>query len=105
MTNVWHKEMIYPESFEQKIGFLEVRTMLRERCLSPLGKEQVDEITMSEDAEVINEWLQQVREFRRIQEDSDEFPLSNFFDVRESVARIRLEGTHLEEEELFDLKR
>ena len=97
--------MIYPESFEQKIGFLEVRTMLRERCLSPLGKEQVDEITMSEDAEVINEWLQQVREFRRIQEDSDEFPLSNFFDVRESVARIRLEGTHLEEEELFDLKR
>ncbi len=105
MTNVWHKEMIYPESFEQKIGFLKVRTMLRERCLSPLGKEQVDEITMSEDAEVINEWLQQVREFRRIQEDSDEFPLSNFFDVRESVARIRLEGTHLEEEELFDLKR
>ncbi len=105
MTNVWHKEMIYPESFEQKIGFLEVRTMLRERCLSPLGKEQVDEITMSEDAEVINEWMQQVREFRRIQEDSDEFPLSNFFDVRESVARIRLEGTHLEEEELFDLKR
>ena len=105
MTNVWHKEMIYPESFEQKIGFLEVRTMLRERCLSPLGKEQVDEITMSEDAEVINEWLQQVREFRRIQEDSDEFPLSNFFDVRESVSRIRLEGTHLEEEELFDLKR
>lgn len=105
MTNVWHKEMIYPESFEQKIGFLEVRTMLRERCLSPLGKEQVDEITMSEDAEVINEWLQQVREFRRIQEDSDEFPLSNFFDVRESVARIRLEGTHMEEEELFDLKR
>ena len=97
--------MIYPESFEQKIGFLEVRTMLRERCLSPLGKEQVDEITMSEDAEVINEWMQQVREFRRIQEDSDEFPLSNFFDVRESVARIRLEGTHLEEEELFDLKR
>ena len=86
--------MIYPVSFEQKIGFLEVRTMLRERCLSPLGKEQVDEITMSEDAEVINEWLQQVREFRRIQEDSDEFPLSNFFDVRESVARIRLEGTH-----------
>ena len=97
--------MIYPESFEQKIGFLEVRTMLRERCLSPLGKEQVDAITMSEDAEVINEWLQQVREFLRIQEDSDEFPLSNFFDVRESVARIRLEGTHLEEEELFDLKR
>ena len=105
MTNVWPDEMIYPETFEQKIGFIEVRTMLRERCLSPLGKEQVEEITMSEDAATINEWLQQVREFRRIQEESDEFPLSNFFDVRESVARIRLEGTHMEEDELFDLKR
>ena len=28
-----------------------------------------------------------------------------FFDVRESVARIRLENTHLEEEELWDLRR
>ena len=97
--------MTYPETFEQKIGFHEVRTMLRERCLSPLGKEQVEQIAMSEDAAVVNEWLQQVREFRRLQEGTDEFPLSNFFDVRESVARIRLEGTHMEENELFDLKR
>ena len=97
--------MIYPETFEQKIGFHEIRTMIRERCLSPLGKEQVDLITMSEDAGIINEWLQQVREFRRIQEEVEEFPLSYFFDVRESVARIRLEGTHMEENELFDLKR
>ena len=97
--------MIYPETFEQKIGFHEIRTMIRERCLSPLGKEQVDLITMSADAGIINEWLQQVREFRRIQEEVEEFPLSYFFDVRESVARIRLEGTHMEENELFDLKR
>ena len=53
----------------------------------------------------INRWLTEVREFRNIQEGLEPFPLDNVFDVRASVARIRLEGTYMEEDELFDLKR
>lgn len=97
--------MIYPKTFENKIGFDEVRVLLRERCLSPLGKEMVDNICFSDNADVINEWLQQVREFRKLQEEADDFPMQYFFDVREAVSRLRLEGTHLEENELFDLRR
>ena len=97
--------MIYPKNFEQKIGFTEVRSLLRARCLSPLGKEQVDAMAFSTDATQVNTWMEEIREFRRIQEGQDDFPLDNFFDVRESVARIRLEGTYMEVEELFDLKR
>ena len=97
--------MIYPKNFEQKIGFTEVRSLLRARCLSSLGKERVDAMSFSTDAAQVNTWMEEIREFRRIQEGQDDFPLDNFFDVRESVARIRLEGTHMEVEELFDLKR
>ena len=97
--------MIYPQNFETKIGFGEVRRLLKERCLSTLGKEKVDEMTFSADASEVNEWLQQVREFRRLQSETDGLPLNYFFDVRESVSRIRLENTHLEENELFDLRR
>ena len=97
--------MIYPKTFESKLGFDEVRTLLRERCLSTLGKDMVDAVAVSGDAAVINEWLAQVREFRRLQEEADDFPLRYFFDVREAVARLRLEGTHLNEAELFDLRR
>ncbi len=97
--------MIYPKNFEAKIGFDEIRTMLKTQCLSTLGKEKVDDITFSDDAEIINEWLQQTREFRRLQEEAENFPLNYFFDVRESITRIRLENTHLEEDELFDLRR
>ena len=97
--------MIYPKTFESKLGFDEVRTLLRERCLSTLGKDMVDAVAVSGDAAVINEWLAQVREFRRLQEEADDFPLRYFFDVREAVARLRLEGTHLDEAELFDLRR
>ncbi len=97
--------MIYPKNFEAKVGFDEIRTLLKSQCLSTLGKEKVDEITFSTDAAVVNEWLEQVREFRRIKQGAEAFPLNYFFDVRESITRIRLENTHLEEDELFDLRR
>ena len=97
--------MIYPQNFETKIGFGEIRRLLKERCLCTLGKEKVEETAFSADATMVNEWLQQVREFRRLQSETDGLPLNYFFDVRESVSRIRLENTHLEENELFDLRR
>lgn len=97
--------MIYPKTFESKLGFDEVRALLRGRCLSTLGKDMVDAMAFSDDPATINEWLAQVREFRRLQEEADDFPLSYFFDVRLAVARLRLEGTHLDEAELFDLRR
>ena len=65
----------------------------------------VDGIAMSVDVSQINEWLEQTKEFRQLQEGTEEFPLDNFYDIRESVARIRLEGTHMEENELHDLRR
>ena len=97
--------MIYPNTFEKKIGFSEIRNLLKEHCISQLGKEQVDSMTFSYDAEVIGQRLQQVREFRRMQQEAEDFPLQYFFDMRQQVARLRLEGTHLEEDELFDLMR
>ena len=97
--------MIYPNNFEHKLGFDEIRRLLKERCLSTLGKEKVDEIAFSTDAVQVNEWLTQVREFRRLQAEKDDFPMQYFFDVREAVSRIRLENTHLEEDEVWDLRR
>ncbi len=97
--------MIYPKNFEAKIGFDEIRTLLKAQCLSTLGKEKVDEIAFSDDATTINEWQEQIREFRRLQQEAEKFPLNYFFDVRESITRIRMENTHLEEDELFDLRR
>ena len=97
--------MIYPNNYEHKIGFDEIRTLLRDRCLSSLGREKVGELDFSDDAHEVNERLCQVREFRQLTETKDDFPLQYFFDVREAVARIRLAGTHFEEQEVYDLRR
>ncbi len=97
--------MIYPKNYESKVGFDAIRRLLKEQCLSTLGKERVDEMSFSADAGAVNEWLEQVREMRRLREAQEKPELNFFFDVRESVARIRLENTHLEEDELWDLRR
>ena len=97
--------MIYPSNFENKIQFSEIRSLLKGYCLSQLGKDKVDAMGFTDNAERINTALKQTREFRRMQEETDDFPLQFFFDMRESIKRIRIEGTHLEENEIFDLRR
>ena len=97
--------MIYPNNYEFKIGFDTIRHLLKEHCVSTLGKEKVDELSFSDDATVVNEQMAQIREFRRLMQATEKPEMNYFFDVRESVARIRMENTHLEEDELFDLRR
>ena len=97
--------MIYPNNYEQKIGFDEIRRLLKGHCQSSLGQEKVDEITFSDDANMVNEQMAQVREMRRLMQATEKPEMNYFFDVRESVARLRMENTHIEEDELFDLRR
>lgn len=97
--------MIYPHNFEQKIGFDQIRTLIKNKCLCSLGEEQVDEMNFSDDFNDINRQLEQVTEFVSILQSEEDFPDQNFFDVRSSLKRIRVEGMYMDESELFDLRR
>lgn len=97
--------MIYPQNFEQKIGFDQIRQLLKDKCLSTLGEERVNEMNFSDHLEEVDELLNQVAEFVRIIQEEDNFPDQFFFDVRPSLKRIRIEGMYMDEQELFDLRR
>lgn len=97
--------MIYPTNFEDKIGFLQIRTLLKSKCLSTLGEDKVDEMTFMKRFGLIQEHLAQTKEFLRILQEKVNFPDQYFFDVRGSLKRVRIEGMYLEEYELFDLRR
>jgi len=99
------QKVIYPESFEQKIKFTDVRTLVKEQCISPLGKEETDAMQFYTDFYFVKTLLYQTAEFVRILQEEDNFPLGYFIDVREPLARIRIEGRFMEEDELFSLKR
>ena len=97
--------MIYPKNYEQKIGFDSIRQLLKEKCLSTLGEQRVEDMSFSNQYETILSRLNETSEFIRIIQEEDNFPNQFFFDIRPSLQRIKVEGMYLDENELFDLKR
>lgn len=97
--------MIYPENFEQKIEFQKVRQLLAERCLSPLGEEQVGNMQFLVSYDEIVSRLSETEEFTRINEEEDSFPIDHFYDLRPVLKRVRLEGAWIDQSALFELRR
>lgn len=97
--------MIYPENYENKIGFNDIRTLLCSFCQSDLGKERVAELHMLTEIGAIRQKLTEAQELATILEEATELPEMSFYDLRPAIQRIRLEGTHIEEEDLSRLKK
>ncbi len=97
--------MIYPANFEEKIGFTKIRSFVREACMSTLGQEKVDRMQMTDSVAELREKLSRVSELRQLLMEREDFPLIYFFDMRKSVSRLKVENTHLDEQEIFDLRR
>ena len=92
-------------TLEEKIGFNEVRAMLHSYCLSPLGHERVDAMQFLAGHEAVTTLHRQLSELNYILQTSTELPEQDFFDLREHIHRIRIEGTYLEEQTIWELLR
>ncbi len=97
--------MVYPENFENKIGFDRIRILLAERCLSPMGVEKAESVSFSDDIEAIKLRLSATSEFQQILMFEDNFPSEHYYKISDSLNKIRIEGTFPEVQEVFDLKR
>ncbi|WP_321299441.1 endonuclease MutS2 [Marinifilum fragile] len=97
--------MIYPENFEIKLRFDKVRELVKKQCLSSLGRDLVDEISFSNSFKNVNRMVNETNEFKTICLEEENFPLGYFIDVRGSLEKVRIDGTYLELEELYNLKR
>ncbi|MDP4185379.1 MAG: endonuclease MutS2, partial [Bacteroidota bacterium] len=97
--------LIYPASFESKVGFDKIRDILKGQCLSSLGREWVDDICFKTNPSEIERLTGETLEFVRILKEVESFPVSYYFDVRQALQKARVEGAFLETFELFDLKR
>ncbi len=97
--------MIYPQNFETRIEFDAIRRMLKEQCLCQLGRERVDEMQFLTDYDAIDTRLNEVVEFMLMMQVEGSFPTDSYYDVREPLQRIRIEGMYMGAEELFSLRR
>ncbi|MDO4672660.1 MAG: endonuclease MutS2, partial [Porphyromonadaceae bacterium] len=96
MNNVF----VYPATFESKIGFNEIRSLLKTYCSGSLGKEQVDRMLAQCDYNLLTQKLNEVSELLLAIENGESMPSIIELDVRDALRRIRPQGTYLLEEEL-----
>lgn len=97
MNNVF----VYPATFESKIGFNEIRSLLKTYCSGSLGKEQVDRMLAQCDYDLLTQKLNEVSELLLAIENGESMPSIIELDVRDALRRIRPQGTYLLEEELW----
>lgn len=97
--------MTYPQNFEEKIGFDNIRALLRGKCLSDLGRERVAGMSFATSLHVIENEIDMTVELMSVMSSEADFPVNHFYDMRQSLKKIRIEGTWMSEQEIFDLRR
>ncbi len=96
--------MIYPKNSEDKLGFTEIKQLIKTKCLSMMGQEMVDKIQVMNNFDQIQKFLRQTAEFKSILENDTALPISNFHDIKTLAKKARVEGAFLSEEEFFQVQ-
>jgi len=98
--------LTYPANFEQKLGFDKIRSKVRGAALCPLGQQRADDMQFLTDRTQLQYQLSLLDEMKRLIEQATQpLPADYFFDLTLPLKRIRVIGTFMETEELFDLMR
>ncbi|MDE6225459.1 MAG: endonuclease MutS2, partial [Muribaculaceae bacterium] len=97
--------MIFPDSFEKKIGFDVVRRRLAELCVSPGARSLANEMAFISDFDTIKNRLDQVAEMMEVIALADGFDIRELGDPMQSLSRLKLSGTFLPPNEIVELRR
>ena len=98
--------MVYPQNIEDKLGFGKVRDMVRGATLCPLGARRVDDMQFLTDRRALQHELSLLDEMKRlIEQAAQPLPTDCFFDLTPALKRVRVAGTFMETDELYDLMR
>lgn len=97
--------MIYPDSFEQKVGFDKIRRMVEEKCVTKLAKEKLADTQLSTNFDIVTLRLELTDEMRTVLMMEDNFPDNTYVDVVDFLKKIRVEGTFLDAPELLSLSK
>lgn len=96
--------VIYPESFEHKIGFATVREWLKERCESSIGMEYCDAMSFSSDYDEVLGKLKATEEMVAINASDNDFPLHGVVDVARILDEARIPGTFISQQDMLHVR-
>lgn len=95
----------YPTNFEEKIHFDKVKTLLKNFTLSSMGETLVDDIKFTTQTAILDKQLGTTADMKAFFDEGLDFPVAYYIDLRPHLQNIKIEGTFLDLQELFNLKR
>lgn len=93
--------MIYPQNAIEKLGFTEIRDLIKEKCLSEPGRQMVDKIQPQIKPDQIERFLRQTNEFKELLLHDFPVPVDHMYPIKPLADKIRVEGSFLGEEEFY----
>lgn len=96
--------MIYPNDFEQKVGFDRVRKFIESYLFTNLAKEKLAGITFMSDVRQVNAMLNQTNEMKSIRMLESSFPLEGYVDTSHFLRKVSIDGSFLLQEEIGALR-
>lgn len=96
--------MLYPSNSADKLGFTEIKELIKTHCLSVMGQQMVDKIQVMSNYDLILKFLSQANEFKNILQNDDALPINHFYDIKSLANKARIEGSFLSEEEFYQVQ-
>ncbi|MGJ1392658.1 endonuclease MutS2 [Sphingobacterium spiritivorum] len=93
--------MIYPVNASDKLGLAEIKTYIKQKCLSEPGREMVERIQPQVKYDQIDRFLRQTNEFKDLLVNDSPLPVDHLYPIKSLVEKARVEGAFLSEEEFY----
>lgn len=93
--------MIYPQNAIDKLGFTEIRNLIKEKCLSDSGRQMVDKIQPQIKPDQIERFLGQTNEFKNLLLHDSPVPVDHMYAIKPLAEKVKVEGAYLGEDELY----
>src|SRR5690606_31211575 len=91
--------MIFPKNAIDKLGFIEIKDLIKDKCLSEPGREMVEKIQPQTKLDQIDRFLRQTQEFKDLLINDAPLPVDHLYPIKPLAEKARVEGTFLGEEE------
>lgn len=93
--------LVYPTSYEEKVGLDKVWELIKNRAESPMGRENINRLKPSSSFSFITRRLKAVGEMMELLRSGIEFPSLRFIDLSIEIKTLETSGSYLVADKLY----
>lgn len=95
--------MIFPANAVDKLGFTDIKELIKAKCLSGPGRELVEKIQPQSRFDQIDKFLRQANEFKDLLRNDSPLPIDHLYPLLPLAQKAKVAGGFLSEDEFFHM--